>query len=115
MVAMTFRAVAVHLVVSVRTLEKRYKPGWSLLRGPLNQTLEKRYKPGWSLLRGPLNQTLGHGGHGTGKMGIWMLTFPDRENTGNLVDLILTKEKLWQQRDMFENFEKKSKIWLLKW
>ena len=29
-----------------------------------------------------------------GKQGIWMLTFPDRENTGNLVNLILTQGKL---------------------
>ena len=29
-----------------------------------------------------------------GKQVIWMLTFPDRENTGNLVILIFTQEKI---------------------
>ena len=29
-----------------------------------------------------------------GKQEIWMLTFPDRENTGNLVNLIFTQGKL---------------------
>ena len=29
-----------------------------------------------------------------GKQGIWMLTFPDRENAGNLVNLIFTRGKL---------------------
>ena len=46
-----------------------------------------------------------------GKQGIWMLTFPDRENTENLVNLILTKGKLFQHRENlnFENlkFEQK--------
>ena len=28
------------------------------------------------------------------KQGIWMLTFPDRENPGNLVNLIFTQGKL---------------------
>ena len=37
-----------------------------------------------------------------GKQGIWMLTFPDRENTGNLVILIFTQGKLWQHRENFE-------------
>ena len=36
------------------------------------------------------------GGLGTGKQVIWMLTFPDRENSGNLVNLILTQGELWQ-------------------
>ena len=40
-----------------------------------------------------------------GKQGIWMLTFPDRENTGNLVNLIFTQGKLWQHRENFEFFE----------
>ena len=35
------------------------------------------------------------------KQGIWMLTFPDRENTGNLVNLILTQGKLWQHLENF--------------
>ena len=34
-----------------------------------------------------------------GKQGIWMLTFLDRENTGDLVNLIFTQGKLWQQRE----------------
>ena len=34
-----------------------------------------------------------------GKQGIWMLTFPDRENTGNLVNLSFTRGKLWQHRE----------------
>ena len=29
-----------------------------------------------------------------GKQGIWMLTFPDRENTGNLVNLIIYTGKI---------------------
>ena len=29
-----------------------------------------------------------------GKQGIWLLTFPDRENTGNLVDLIFYTGKI---------------------
>ena len=41
-----------------------------------------------------------------GKQGIWLLTFPDRENTGNLVNLIfLHRENLWQHRENFENLE----------
>ena len=27
-----------------------------------------------------------------GKRGIWMLTFPDRENTGNLVNFIIAEK-----------------------
>ena len=38
-----------------------------------------------------------------GKQGIWLLTFPDRENTGNLVNLIFRQGKLWQHRENFEN------------
>ena len=40
-----------------------------------------------------------------GKQGIWLLTFPDRENTGNLVNLIFTQGKLWQHMENFENLE----------
>ena len=29
-----------------------------------------------------------------GKQGIWLLTFPDRENTGNLVNLIFYTGKI---------------------
>ena len=29
-----------------------------------------------------------------GKQGIWMLTFPDRENTGNLINLIFYTGKI---------------------
>ena len=36
-------------------------------------------------------------GHAQGKLGIWTLTFPDREKTENLVNLILT------QGNFFEN------------
>ena len=39
-----------------------------------------------------------------GKQEIWMLTFPDMENTGNSVNLIFTQVKLWQHRGKFENF-----------
>ena len=38
-----------------------------------------------------------------GKRGIWLLTFPDRENTGNLVNLIFTQGKLCQYWENFEN------------
>ena len=47
-----------------------------------------------------------------GKQGIWLLTFPDRENTGNLVNLIFyigkivpTQGKLCQHRENFKNLE----------
>ena len=40
-----------------------------------------------------------------GKQGIWLLTFPYRENTGNLVNLIFTQGKLYQHRENFENLE----------
>ena len=40
-----------------------------------------------------------------GKQGIWLLTFPDRENTGNLVNLFFTQGKLCQHRENFENLE----------
>ena len=40
-----------------------------------------------------------------GKQGIWLLTFPDRENTGNLVNLFFTQGKWCQHRENFENFE----------
>ena len=40
-----------------------------------------------------------------GKQGIWLLTFPDRENTGNLVNLFFTQGKLYQHRENFELFE----------
>ena len=39
-----------------------------------------------------------------GKQGIWMLTFPDRENTGNLVNLILYTGKILKIQNFFENF-----------
>ena len=34
-----------------------------------------------------------------------MFTFPDRENTGNLVNLIFTQGKLWQHKENFENLD----------
>ena len=40
-----------------------------------------------------------------GKQVIWLLTFPDRENTGNLVIYFFTQGKLWQQKENFENLE----------
>ena len=40
-----------------------------------------------------------------GKQGIWLLTFPDRENTGNLVNLIFYTGELYQHRKNFENLE----------
>ena len=40
-----------------------------------------------------------------GKQGIWLLTFPDRTNTGNLVNFFFTQGKLWQHRENFENLE----------
>ena len=40
-----------------------------------------------------------------GKQGIWMLTFPDRESTGNLVNFF-TQEALWQHRENLEFFGK---------
>ena len=41
-----------------------------------------------------------------GKQGTWILTFPDRENTGNLGNFIFYRGKiLWQHRENFENLE----------
>ena len=40
-----------------------------------------------------------------GKQGIWLLTFSDRQNTGNLVNLIFIQGKLYQHRENFENLE----------
>ena len=40
-----------------------------------------------------------------GKQGIRLLTFPDRENTGNLVNLFFTQGKWCQHRKNLENFE----------
>ena len=41
-----------------------------------------------------------------GKQGIWLLNFPDRENTGNLVNLIfLHRENCAKDRGNFENLE----------
>ena len=37
------------------------------------------------------------------KQGIWLLTFPDRENSGNLVNFL--HGKLCQHRENFENLE----------
>ena len=42
-----------------------------------------------------------HSGHGTEKQGIRMLTFPDRENTGNLVNLIFYTGKILATRGKF--------------
>ena len=36
-----------------------------------------------------------------GKQGIWMLTFPDRENTGNLVNLIYLHRKNFVNLEFF--------------
>ena len=40
-----------------------------------------------------------------GKQGIWLLTFPDRENTGNLVNLIFYTGKIVPTWENFENLE----------
>ena len=40
-----------------------------------------------------------------GKQGIWLLTFPDRENTRNLVKLFFTQGKWCQHRENLEFFE----------
>ena len=47
-----------------------------------------------------------------GKQGIWLLTFPDRENTGNLVNLFFYTRKMVPTQGKFWNF---LKILLLKW
>ena len=39
------------------------------------------------------------------KQGIWPLTFPDRENTGNLVHLIFYMGKIVATQENFENLE----------
>ena len=49
------------------------------------------------------------------KQGIWILTFPDRENTRNLVNLIFYTGKLWQHGENFWKFRFLLKILLLKW
>ena len=38
-----------------------------------------------------------------GKQGIWLSTFPDRENTGNLVNLIFYTGKIVPTQGNFEN------------
>ena len=38
-----------------------------------------------------------------GKQGIWILTFPDREKTGNLVNLMFCTGKFWQHSENFEH------------
>ena len=40
-----------------------------------------------------------------GKQGIWLLTFPDRENTGNLVNLIFYTGKFVATQGNFENLK----------
>ena len=39
-----------------------------------------------------------------GKQGIWLLTFPDRENTGNLVNLIFYTGKIVPTQGKFGKF-----------
>ena len=39
-----------------------------------------------------------------GKQGIWLLTFPDRENTGNLVNLIFYTGKIVPTQGKFRIF-----------
>ena len=39
-----------------------------------------------------------------GKQGIWLLTFPDRENTGNLVNLIFYTGKIVATQGKFRIF-----------
>ena len=39
-----------------------------------------------------------------GKQEIWLLTFPDRENTGNLVNLIFYTGKIVPTQGKFENY-----------
>ena len=39
-----------------------------------------------------------------GKQGIWLLTFPDRENTGNLVNLIFYTGKIVATQGKFSKF-----------
>ena len=39
-----------------------------------------------------------------GKHGIWLLTFPDRENTGNLVNLIFYTGKIVATQGKFLKF-----------
>ena len=48
-----------------------------------------------------------------GKQGIWILTFPDRENTGNLVNLIYYTGKIVATQGKFEFFLVENL--LLKW
>ena len=40
-----------------------------------------------------------------GKQGIWLLTFPDRENTGNLLNLIFLHRENCGNTENFENLE----------
>ena len=59
---------------------------------------------------GPVSQNMNSIFHrvatAQGKQGIWLLTFLDRENTGNSVNLIFyTGKKLCQHRENFENLE----------
>ena len=46
------------------------------------------------ILAGYLNSSSIRVATAQGKQGIWLLTFPDRENTGNLVNLIFYTGKI---------------------
>ena len=61
---------------------------------------------------GTMNSVLYRVATAQGKQGIWLLTFPDRENTGNLVNLIFYTGKMVPTQGKFMNF---LKILLLKW
>ena len=39
-----------------------------------------------------------------GEQRIWLLTFPDRENTGNSVNLIFLHKENFENIEFFENF-----------
>ena len=63
--------------------------------GTLWESLQKKYIKSYIILiSGPLYQPYFRVATAQGKQGIWLLTFPDRENTGNLVNLIFYTGKI---------------------
>ena len=59
----------------------------------------------FDLLSCPHRQSQSRVATAQGKQGIWLLTFPDRENRGNLVNLFFTQGKWCQHRENLEFFE----------
>ena len=69
----------------------------NLIAAGVNKSDDINEAPDWGLIIGESYvQNYGQDRVATaqGKQGIWLLTFPDRENTGNLVNLIFYTGKI---------------------